>query len=156
MDDKIKNLVGKTIKRIFFNENYLRFDTDDGNFTFNVEGDCCSRSYFYDFYGVKNLLENGKVLEVKEVELEPKDIIEQGKDDFGNNKDKKYSDEDIQVYGYQLTTESPKFGTVTSVFSFRNYSNGYYGGWMEECENIKVEPEIFDDVIVTEGRELED
>lgn len=36
--------------------------------------------------------------------------------------------------GYRLTTVHPKFGEVSSVFSFRNVSNGYYGGWIEPVD----------------------
>lgn len=34
------------------------------------------------------------------------------------------------MYGYKIISES-KWGDQTSVFSFRNSSNGYYGGWMD-------------------------
>lgn len=127
-------------------EDTLTFVTDKGDFAYRVEGDCCSTSVFYDFYGVKNLLENGVVTEVKEVELHPIDIV---KEDNYSEKDKKGCDASIQVYGYQLTTISEKFGEVTSVFSFRNYSNGYYGGWMEEGNPFFTAPEIKEDVIET-------
>lgn len=127
-----EKLVGKTVKKIFMNPEFLKFETDDGNFCFGVEGDCCSNSYFYDFYGVKNLLENGKITEVKEVSLDSHELS--------------YGDL-IQCYGFQLTTEHPEFGPVTSVFSFRNHSNGYYGGWMHDVPDREVLPEITDDVI---------
>ena len=147
----LEKLVGKKVKRVFFNEDNLKFETEDGNFTYGVEGDCCSSSYFYDFYGVKNLLNNGAITEVKEVDLHPDDIAKT-KGDWSTEKDRKYEDDSIQVYGYQLTTISPEFGEVTSVVSFRNYSNGYYGGWMEEVSDREVLPEIFDDVIETENK----
>lgn len=143
--NKLENLVGKKVVRVFMNENNLRFDTDGGVFCFSVDGDCCSLSYFYDFYGVKNLFENGKIIAIKEVELKPSDTA-QGK--YGEE-DKKGSDS-ISVYGFQITTESKDLGERTSVFSFRNYSNGYYGGSLEDCSEIEVSPEIKDDVICTE------
>lgn len=136
--DILEVLVGKTIKKIFFNERNLKFETDDGNFCYGVDGDCCSDSVFYDFYGVKNLLNNGKVLSVKEVALTADD-----------KEDKKMYQESMQAYGYQLTTESKEFGEVTSVFSFRNYSNGYYGGSLVVDTDKEVAPEITDDVICT-------
>ena len=37
-------------------------------------------------------------------------------------------DELTRCYGYEIVTEHPTFGEVTCVFSFRNDSNGYYGG----------------------------
>ena len=144
-------LIGKKIKRIFMNEDYLKFETDKGNVVFNVYGDCCSQSVFYDFIGVKKLLNNGAVVAFEEIELTPSDI-KTVKDEYDRERteDKKSYQESIQVYGYRLVTVDPAFGEVSSVFSFRNYSNGYYGGSLELClEGIDVSPEIFDDVIET-------
>lgn len=119
------------------NGDYLKFETDDGTFLFSVSGDCCSTSKFYDFYGVKNLLNNGKITEVKQVELNP-DL----------EKDINKFDESIQVYGYQFTTVSERFGEMTSVFSFRNYSNGYYGGELDDIAGDQaVEPKVTEDVV---------
>lgn len=128
----LEDIVGKKVLRIFMNEDSLKLVTGDKTFTFTVKGECCSHSYFYDFYGVKHLLNNGPVTEVKEVELggmEP---------EYGDRTD---------CYGFQLTTEHPEFGPVTSVFSFRNDNNGYYGGWMYDAADCEVQPEIFDDVV---------
>jgi hypothetical protein len=134
----IENLIGKKIKRIYMNEEYLKFETDKGNVVYTVDGDCCSQSVFYDFYGVKKLLDNGIVISAKEIDLkEP-------------TEDKKNYQESISVYGFEIVTEHPVFGEQTSVLSFRNYSNGYYGGWMYEIEDeLDISPEIFDDVIET-------
>lgn len=132
----LPNLVGAKVERVFMNQDYLKFETDKGNFVFTVEGDCCSQSVFYDFIGVKKLLENGAITEIKEVELQP-DEKERVNVDNGETK----------IYGYALTTVSPEFGEMTSVFSFRNYSNGYYGGWMNDSSDVNVSPEITDDVI---------
>lgn len=145
----LNELVGKKIIRVFMNEEYLRFDTNNGSFTFTVHGDCCSHSVFYDFVGIKKLLHGGPVVATKEIELHPDDIEDLKDDDWYPLKDRKKKAEDIKVYGYSITTEHPEFGEVTSVFSFRNYSNGYYGGWMEDAVNIEVHPEILDDVIET-------
>lgn len=64
MLDALEQLVGKKVQRIFLNEEYIRFETDAGSFTFTVLGDCCSRSICYDFVGVKKLLENGRLVSV--------------------------------------------------------------------------------------------
>jgi len=138
--ENLEKLVGKKIKHIYFNENFLKFETDDGNFCFTVEGDCCSQSVFYDFYGVKKLLENGKVLSVGEVELTEDD-----------KKDNKMYQKEVSKYGHKIVTEDKEFGEQTSVFSFRNYSNGYYGGRMEVCDDKEVLPEITDDVVETKS-----
>jgi hypothetical protein len=140
METELKDLVGKKINKVFINPSHLRFETDGGNFTYTVQGDCCSSSFFYDFYGVKNLLEGGKVKEVKTVELHPTDLFvipDKG--------------ESTSVYGYAITNEQKEddyYGDRTSVFSFRNESNGYYGGWISKVETeIEVLPEITEDVL---------
>lgn len=141
-----QNLIGKTVKRIFYNEENLKLITDEGEFCFTVHGDCCSSSMFYDFYGVKNLI-NSKIMKFENIDLRPSDIVKTG---YDSEKDKKGADSSIEVYGFKITAENEQYGEITAVFSFRNYSNGYYGGWMEECSSREISPEIFDDVILTE------
>lgn len=138
MKTELQSLVGKKIRKIFLNDSFLKFETDQRPLTYGVEGDCCSHSYFFDFYGVKKLLENGPVTEVKEVELKQGDNNAKSDDDCVNDC--------IQCYGYQITTESKEFGPQTSVFSFRNSSNGYYGGSIFATNDQEVLPEITDDV----------
>lgn len=124
----------------------LKFVTDDGDFCFQVYGDCCSVSYFNDFYGVRNLLENGAILEVKGVKLTDE---EEKRFTARLDAKKEYYDQ-LQFYGYRFTTNHPEFGLVSSVFSFRNDSNGYYGGSLGSVSQIKEGvPEIFNDVIET-------
>jgi hypothetical protein len=121
-------IVGKTILAMYWDEDRLVFDTTNGLVGFNVDGDCCSSSYFYDFYGVRNLLDNGPVTAFEEVTLSPGDpgYRETTWDADGREIDHEH----IQVYGYRFTTVHPMFGEVSSVLSFRNASNGYYGGEM--------------------------
>lgn len=137
-NDIDKALICKKIFKIFMNEDNLKFVTDQGNVVFSVDGDCCSRSVFYDFIGVKKLLNNGPIKAVEEISLTADE-----------DKDTKQYQEAIQAYGYRIITEDKELGEVSSVFSFRNYSNGYYGGSMEICNDCEVSPEIFDDVIET-------
>lgn len=138
----LNELIGKKIQRIFLTEDYLQFLTDQGTFCFSAEGDCCSHSVFYDFIGVKKLLENGPVKSVRELSLE-----------IDNATDRKQYDESIQAYGYEIVTEHPIFGEMTSVFSFRNYSNGYYGGFLVFVNDRDMSSfEIFDDVLCTEDK----
>lgn len=129
MDDPINRLVGKTIKNVYMSDEYLKFDTDQGEVSFNVYGDCCSNSYFYDFIGVEKLLNNGPIISAKAVDLD-------GSDPRGIVPEREYYE--VQVYGYEIVTEDPKFGPVTTVFSFRNSSNGYYGGSLESCSRAPV------------------
>lgn len=124
----ITALVGRRIDRIWMSNEWLVFDTsspggdDKRPIGFTVEGDCCSWSYFYDFVGVRWLLENGPVLQAYAKhdmpQLEGHDTTVDSRDSY------------TQVYGFVLVTESARFGEVTSLVSFRNDSNGYYGGWM--------------------------
>lgn len=135
MCDSLEDLVGKKIEKIFINSECLRFQTDQGDFHYTVYGDCCSSSYFHDFIGVEKLLKNGKVISTKKISLElPKD--EETEDDW----------EYIQCYGFEIVTEDPEFGEVTSVMSFRNSSNGYYGGSLETTASTPSGlPEIIND-----------
>lgn len=134
---KIKDLVGYTVKRIFMNENALKFETDKGSYVFTVEGDCCSSSYFYDFTGADKLL-NHEIKKVEEVELGTGGKHEEGHDI-------------LECYGYRFITEDPQFGEVSSVMSFRNDSNGYYGGYITggNKSNEEVLPEITNDYYCT-------
>lgn len=134
--DDINDLVGKKILRIFASEDHLQFETDEGPFCYHVEGDCCSRSFFYDFYGVKKLFENGPVISTREVPLEV---------DPTTVKDDQCV---VKAYGFEIVTENKEFGEQTSVFSFRNDSNGYYGGviYLGEPRDVATLKEITDDI----------
>lgn len=115
-------LIGKTITKIEMDLDWLRFTLSDGSkAVFGVYGDCCSESYFYDFINPQHLLNNGEILDIKQVELTLEEKKATGYKEV----------EEDQFYGYQFTTDHPEFGEVTSVFSFRNISNGYYGGSLE-------------------------
>ena len=117
-EDLARDLVGRTINKIFMSHEYLQLDTSGGTFVYTVEGDCCSVSYFYDFYGVEKLLKGNPVVSVKEIELDEPTDADARRGDV------------VRAYGFEIVTEDPELGEVTSVFSFRNDSNGYYGGWM--------------------------
>lgn len=138
--DIYKELVGKKVLKIFMNEENLKFETDKGNVVFEVWGDCCSNSVFYDFIGVKKLFDNGPIKSVEDIELS-----------INESKDTKKYQESTQSYGYRIITEDKNLGDVSSVFSFRNYSNGSYGGSMNVCADLEVSPEIFEDVIETQN-----
>ena len=135
----IERLIGRTIQKIYMNSQYLKFETNLGNIVFTVYGDCCSSSYFHDFIGVEKLLKGTPVVSVKSIDLTTDDSqVKVNRNDYDS----------IACYGYEIVTEDPQFGEVTSVFSFRNSSNGYYGGGLENAsDNQKVEPEITEDVL---------
>lgn len=132
-DDLYKDLIGKKITEIHMDDDNLAFITADGDWVgYEVYGDCCSWSYFHDFFGVQKLLDNGPVKEFTYVDLEDEEVY---KGDLNAGRD---HDECLQVYGYKLVTEHPLWGEQTSVFSFRNESNGYYGGDMIRTDRIPV------------------
>ena len=142
MSGMLTRLVGRTVSEIRMSEDVLTLITDQGPMSWAVEGDCCSQSVFFDFYGVRHLLDNGPVLAFENVDLSPGDPGYHdcnGSDGCGG--------EFTQVYGYRITTEHPQFGPVTSVFSFRNYSNGYYGGWMFETDRHADSPPLVEDKV---------
>lgn len=112
----MNNLVGAKIQQIFMDFDVLTFITDKGNFSYGVTADCCSSSYFYDFHGVQKLLENGPVVSTRSIDLEDPDDEDARRGDV------------VVAYGFEIVTEHPKWGEQTSVVSFRNDSNGYYGG----------------------------
>lgn len=116
----LEELVGANIEKVGMDDSFLKFWTDKGEFLYMVEGDCCSWSYFHDFVGVGKLIDNGPVLSTREVSVEC--------DDDGY----------LQAYGFEIVTEHPLWGEQTSVVSFRNESNGYYGGWMTHLQNPDV------------------
>ena len=120
METELKNLIGKTINKIFISQEHLKFETDMGDYVYEVEGDCCSHSYFYDFYGVKNIL-GKKVKDVSSVDLLTGDVFVTDQEG-----------DEIKVYGYQIFIEDESWGEMTGVFSFRNSSNGYYGGEIKQ------------------------
>lgn len=145
--DTMKQLVGHKVLAIRMNDDYLSFITEGPEIAFTVYGDCCSHSYFHDFHGVEKLLDNGPVLATYSVELDPGDPgwYDEGSEKaaakaqwLGANPGKALPKYEwdwwegeggyIQVYGYSIVTEHPFFGEQTSTFSFRNSSNGYYGG----------------------------
>lgn len=120
----MKELIDKTINKIFLDEDYVTFEVDNGEvITYGVEGDCCSMSAWYDFYGVKELL-GKKIIAVKDIELDEDDWLIKRL----YSTDKKNYDDAISIYGVALTYEG-EYGEQTATISFRNYSNGYYGGW---------------------------
>lgn len=120
-NDMASDMVGARISAVYWSEEHLTFQADDGQlFGFTVFGDCCSHSYFHDLIGLEKLLA-GTVIKFDPISLAMSDRV-------GDDND---SDEYVQKYGYRVVTKHPTFGPVTTVFSFRNASNGYYGGWME-------------------------
>lgn len=123
-------LIGQTIKEIYISSKKIAFVTNEKTFFYEVEGDCCSESYFYEIINLSKIL--GKVvLKVKEIN----DVkVEKGSEDRGVE----YADS-VDAYGIRLSTDETNVeiaGEIlptsnSAIIVFRNNSNGYYGG---SCE----------------------
>lgn len=156
-------LVGKKITRIFMDEDTLTFHTTESTHgpdsivlacadpahtraevvQFQVDGDCCSYSYFYDFYGVRKLLDNGPVVSVRDIPLADPDDADSREGEV------------VAAYGFEIVTTHPAWGEQTAVFSFRNDSNGYYGGNLvrqEKAIPVEAGSELTDDCLQVKVR----
>jgi hypothetical protein len=114
------SLIGKKIYSVFINatENVIYFDCGPDMFIgYTALGDCCSESWIADIFHFSNLCE--KVLAVEEIPL-----------DSYNVEDNRGRQEYDQVYGYRFITEQGQ-----AILSFRNSSNGFYGGWLEPLKD---------------------
>ena len=117
-----KTLKGKTIKNIYIdsreNPETLTFETTEGELiSFETEGDCCSHCWFADFFNIQALI-NEEVLGSYEIELEDYDY---------NTDDGRCTQSEDGIYGYKIYTKKG-----TAVLSFRDSSNGWYGGWINQ------------------------
>lgn len=122
-------LVGHQITEVWWSSEDVTFVTPDGNARYEVEGDCCSHSYLHDLIGLANLMA-GPVTQVEAVSL--------GEADLSCSCCR--NGECIEQYGYRIFTMHPHWGECTTVLSFRNDSNGYYGGSLERCALDDVQP----------------
>lgn len=127
--EAMREMIGFKIKKVLMSTEYLVFVGENQigrkEFIYTVEGDCCSHSYFYDFYGMKKLVNdsNGVVTQINDKNLtEPDDA------NFR-------AGEVVAVYGIEIVTDHEYYGSQTSVLSFRNDSNGYYGGNLQKYEH---------------------
>lgn len=119
----LNSLTGRTIHGIAVadGEQTMRFDTDRGPIFIDAVGDCCSQSYFEELIGLRSLIVPvGTVQPVQATEvLDYEDRAE----DVDNGV--------IQHYGYRIATLQG-FATL----AFRNESNGYYGGSLEQVPSV--------------------
>lgn len=116
----LDSLDGKTVVAIDVcdEEEAIRFRFDEGEpVIWQVEGDCCSHSYWHEAFGL-NQIRGATVVAARSIELPELPHAEDGSDYSGG--------ECIQAYGVCIVTDK---GAGTLVF--RNSSNGYYGGWCE-------------------------
>lgn len=117
----MEELIGKTILAIYGNQQFIRFTTDQGDFIWETIGDCCSHTYIHDFIGVQGLI-GSKVTEVTNIDLEDSWALS-----AENDRNKSYG---IRIRA-ELVNKNVWDDTAVAVLSFRNESNGYYGGSLE-------------------------
>lgn len=120
-DDLVDLPIGKKIIKIEMSEDYLliHFEGNDP-LILGVEADCCSMSYFHDFIGAENVI-GKKLISIDSVYLNGATTqFKPPNDDINNSV--------VKVYGYQIVATNDIYGELRAVFSFRNASNGYYGG----------------------------
>lgn len=104
-------LVGRSISGVLVNhdQSILVFETDEGNLSYETDGDCCSETWWADIIGFEAII-GGVVIAAESIDLpEPED-------------DRTRQEYD-QAYGLKITTTAGVCDIV-----YRNSSNGYYGG----------------------------
>lgn len=173
----MKKIEGKIIKDILIdNDDYhfLRFVFDNDEYlTFVVSGDCCSESWFADIIGIHDVI-NSKISKVEFIPLmeislyagffsptkeETEDLKENQeklkseiKQHFSISESKldeivsypRHKSEYDILYGIKVYSY---MGVMTVIF--RNSSNGYYGGWLDEIPMEEKSQKCWADVYPT-------
>lgn len=113
-----ESLLGRKVLRVWLkSDTTLALSTDAGVLRYEVDADCCSESWFYRVLRADALV-GGRVVAVLE-----------GKTDDVDPEDGLGRQESDEVNGYSILTDKG----VCEV-TFRNSSNGYYGGWLNPSE----------------------
>lgn len=118
----VEPLRGKRILGVFVGDNEICFRCEDGDQFYDVDGDCCSESWFADLWDIQNLI-GYTVDSIREMSQSRYDS-----DDGRCRQDVDY------VYGIELYTEK---GMATIIY--RNSSNGYYGGWIGKFNSNTID-----------------
>lgn len=118
-------LIGQTVLEVALAGNYIKGDssylriiTNGDTFYFFAEGDCCSSSWFYRMKNIKALIGQEVI------------AIAEGDNSDINTDDGLTQQESDSAYSTLLLTR--KGGTD---ITFRNSSNGYYGGTLVREDN---------------------
>lgn len=108
-------LVGKQVAEVHLSaqNDYINFLTNDGNFWFFTDGDCCSESWINHISGIETLL--GQIV-TKVDEINMPDIE---KDELGFSGRQEVD----KIYSFKIFTSQG-----VCELEMRNSSNGYYGG----------------------------
>lgn len=113
----VEDMVGARILGIKLNglKDYMRVETDKGEFNFIAVGGCCSTSWIEHLNGIKNVIEG--IVTVAPVIGHTDPVREHGN-----------SDDDFNVTVDYITSIKTNKGMLD--IEFRNNSNGYYSGWL--------------------------
>jgi hypothetical protein len=116
----LDSLIGKTISHICrIRDDVLAIIHNDGVLYCYAEADCCSETWFSDFFMPTPIY--GKVVTSIEIEDDRPEIKNY------NLADHRVRQDSDELYHFVIKTENG--GDV--VICYRNSSNGYYGGWLE-------------------------
>lgn len=117
------------IEKIEGNSRGLLITLDDGTFLgYYTEGDCCSYTEVDSFLGADKLI-GSKFIRVEADEWAGGPMPESEEEE--KEGEAWVGGELIQYYGLKFIAGHPVFGEVTAIANYRNFSNGYYGGWMD-------------------------
>ena len=110
----IKDMVGKNITGIYYDEEYFQIRTDDCVYTFYHEQDCCESVYLTQVDGISDKIIGSRIVMAEEV-VDAKDT----------------------EYGH-ITWTFYKIGTTKGIidFRFQGESDGYYS---ETVSLVKIE-----------------
>ena len=133
----IREITG-TIQEIGVSPEFLYIKTDEDATCLGTYGDCCSSTDIHDVIGVKKVLKTGPIVGFRETKAS--EYCEGYVGPW---------DDSVQNYGLEIVVDHPEFGEVTCVVSYRNNSNGYYGGNLEYDGMNKPlgVTQIFDDAL---------
>ncbi len=115
---KLKTLVGAKVNSVAIDasKEFLRLNTDRGDFTFVAVGECCSKSWIEHTCGAMNII--GGII------TESPDLYPNGEEIPNGEADDEYSL--TQRYITKFVTDK---GWME--LEFRNESNGYYSGCLK-------------------------
>lgn len=121
--DLLSQIIGETVEEISINEDYLKIYTKSNKtFVYEVDGQCCSHSYFSEITNVTSLLAGHKITGIRELE------IVYGVEGLRPSEN---DNEDVKVYGYLILSDP---NLQPALLTFRNASNGYYGGYISHSD----------------------
>lgn len=126
-------LIGEVVTDFAIDSYKIWFKLEDGRvYECVVAGDCCSHSYFAEVVNLKSLISGSAIKDIVDMPLMDQEKLKTN----GREMDVGYL---VQVYGAKIYFEDKKL--KPTIISFRNASNGYYGGSMLEPRLVHHFPE---------------